>query len=94
MPAVKFDWDSNKAAANEQKHGVSFAEAQEVFLDPNALDRFDADHSIIELRYNIIGLSSRRLLFVVYTEGADDVIRLVSARKATRRDQTEYEQAN
>lgn len=94
MPGVKFDWDPNKADANEQDHRVSFDEAKEVFFDPNAVDQFDADHSITEPRYNIIGLSSRRLLFVVYTERADDVIHLISARKATRRDRKEYEQAN
>lgn len=94
MPRVKFDWNPDKADENERKHGVSFDEAQEVFFDPNAIDQFDADHSITESRYNLIGLSSRRLLFVVYTERADDVMHLISARKATKRDRTEYEQAN
>ncbi len=94
MPRVKFDWDPNKAAANERDHRVSFDEAKEVFFDPNAVDQFDPDHSIEEARYNIIGFSSRRLLFVVYTEGTDGVIHIISARKATKRERTEYERAN
>jgi hypothetical protein len=94
MPCVKFDWDPDKAKANERDHRVSFDEAKEVFFDPNAVDQFDPDHSIEENRYNIIGFSSRRLLFVVYTEHADDVIHIISARKATKRDRAEYERAN
>jgi hypothetical protein len=94
MPRVKFDWDPNKAAANERDHRVSFDEAKEVFFDPNAVDRFDPDHSIEEARYNIIGFSSRRLLFVVYTERADGVIHLISARKAAKRNRKDYEQSS
>jgi hypothetical protein len=45
MPRVKFDWDPDKAAANQRRRGVSFDEAKEVFFDPNAVDRFDPDHS-------------------------------------------------
>jgi uncharacterized DUF497 family protein len=61
---VRFEWDDEKAVANLEKHGVSFGEATEVFYDPNALEGFDAEHSVEENRFFIIGLSSRRLLYV------------------------------
>ncbi|HMV48357.1 MAG TPA: BrnT family toxin [Blastocatellia bacterium] len=78
---MKYDWDSAKAVANEQKHGVSFDEACEAFDAPSAFHFFDDAHSIGEIRYNVVGASSRRLLFVVYTERGD-VTRIISAREA------------
>ena len=69
---MKFGWDENKAEENIKDHGVTFEEAQDVFLDPNALDVFDSAHSTSqESRYDVIGFSSRRLLFVAYTELED-----------------------
>ncbi len=62
---MRFEWDGANAAANLRKHGVSFDEATEVFYDPNALEDYDSVHSDAELRFFIIGLSSRRLLYVV-----------------------------
>ncbi|MCI5227739.1 MAG: BrnT family toxin [Candidatus Electrothrix sp. AX2] len=89
---MNFEWDSNKADSNLSKHGVSFDEAATVFDDPLYLDFFDPDHSYGEYRYIMIARSSKkRLLFVSYTEHGE-TIRLISARKATRREQRDYEE--
>lgn len=91
---MEFEWDPAKASSNRKKHGVSFEEAQTVFLDPHALPRFDAAHSMGEDREITIGLSHRlRLLYVVHTERHGDTIRLISARKATRAEAAEYAEA-
>ena len=74
---MRFEWDDAKAAANLRKHRVSFEEAAEVFNDPNALQDYDPEHSGAEERFFIIGLSSRRLLYVVYAERAGDVVRII-----------------
>ncbi len=89
---MKYDWDSAKAIANEQKHCVSFDEACEVFDDPIAFHFFDDAHSIGEIRYNVVGVSSQRLLFVVYTERGAEVIRIISAREAGNYHRKLYEQ--
>ena len=88
---MRFEWDDQKALENLEKHGVSFGEATEVFYDPNALENYDAEHSSEEDRFVIIGLSSRRLLYVVYAERAADLVRIISARKANRAEQQIYE---
>ncbi len=88
---MKFEWDDVKAQANLKKHGVSFGEATEVFYDPNALEDYDAEHSLAERRFFIIGLSSRRLLYVIYAERVDDVVRIISARKAKEMERVNYE---
>jgi uncharacterized protein len=88
---VRFEWDDNKAAANLRRHGVSFDEAVEVFYDPHALEDYDAGHSDEEARFIILGLSSRRLLYVVYAERAADAVRIISARKADRVELRDYE---
>ena len=87
---MRFEWDDEKAVANLEKHGVSFGEATEVFYDPNALEGFDAGHSTEESRFFIIGLSSRRLLYVVYAERAGDTVRIISARRAVKREEELY----
>ena len=90
---MTFGWDENKAEENLHDHGVD--EAQEVFFDRNAIDFFDAEHSTpLESRYNIIGLSSRRLLFVAYTELEDKTIWLISAGKAEAKYRKQYEKEN
>ncbi len=89
---MNFEWNEDKAAANPGKHGVSFEEAREVFDDPNALIRYDEKHSVTEDRFIIIGFSSRRLLVVVFAERRADVIRIISAREAERREQKRYEE--
>jgi uncharacterized protein len=88
----RFEWDPNKAAANLKKHGVNFEAAKDVFLDPNALGpERDTDNPLFEERWHWIGLVDGRVLFVVVTEREqDDVIRIISARKADRRDERRY----
>lgn len=90
--SLRFEWDANKALANAGKHGVSFEEAVTVFRDPLALIFDDEDHSDEELREIIIGHSERnRLLLVCFTE-RNDSVRIISARKATRRERRDYEE--
>lgn len=89
---MNFEWDDEKAQANVVKHQVTFEEAIEVFLDPKAVEAYDDRHSDDEVRYQRIGLSSRRLLFVVYVERHGDTYRLISARKATQGERKIYEQ--
>jgi hypothetical protein len=88
---VKFEWDDEKAQDNLEKHGVSFGEATEVFYDPNALEDYDSAHSTEEARFFIIGLSSRRLLYVIYAERVGDVVRIISARKADKAERHLYD---
>jgi uncharacterized DUF497 family protein len=88
---MEFKWDKNKAVSNLSKHEVSFEEAKTVFSDPLYVDFYDIDHSDDEHRYIIVGQSQQsQLLIVSYTE-RDHAIRLISARKATRREQEAYE---
>jgi uncharacterized protein len=91
---MRFDWNPEKAEINEGRHQVTFEEAIEAFFDPHAVDDYDVDHSIYEHRYNLIGWSSRRLLFIVYTEPEEGVIHLISARKASKKHQRIYEERN
>lgn len=87
-----YEWDPDKAAANLHKHKVSFAEAASVFLDPSALTFSDPDHSDEEDREITIGSSSKqRALFVSHCERGDR-IRIISARRATRKERLHYEQ--
>lgn len=88
---MRFEWDDQKALENLEKHGVSFGEATEVFYDPNAIEDYDISHSSEEARFVIIGMSSRRLLFIVYAERDAGLIRIVSARKANKAQQNLYE---
>lgn len=88
---MKFEWDSTKADQNFAKHGVSFIEAETVFDDPFFLVFPDKLHSVGELRYLILGESELgELLVVSYTERGD-VIRLISARLATPKEEADYE---
>jgi uncharacterized protein len=87
--AMDFEWDPKKAATNLAKHGVAFEVAKEVFLDPAALVEID-DTSPGEERWRIIGLAGSKVLFVVYAEQDNDVIRIISARKAIKREERAY----
>ena len=88
---MEFEWDDAKASENLRKHGVDFREAEEAFEDENAVDEFDDAHSSDEEhRFALIGLSSRRLLFVTYTIRRDTVVRIISARRATPRQERFY----
>lgn len=89
---IKFEWDLVKAAANVKKHGVSFDEAQTVFYDEFAVQFIDEDHSYDEERFLLLGLSTgAKLLLVCHCErGSGSVIRIISARNATKRERTFY----
>ncbi len=88
----KFEWDTQKAASNVRKHGVSFDEAVSVFADAFALTFADTDHYESEDRSRTYGISNKgRLLVIVHTERRENV-RIISARKATRYEKDIYEQ--
>ena len=90
---MRFDWDPDKNELNIRNYGVSFEEAQEAFVDPNALEEYDGEHSTTkEPRFNLVGLSSRRLLVVVFIEIENETIRIISARKAGSQQRKTYEQ--
>jgi hypothetical protein len=92
MSQIRFEWDRRKAKGNLQKHGVSFEEAQSVFYDEQALLHEDPRRLHEEERFVLLGLSSSlRLLVVVHALRKRDVIRIISARKATRLETREYE---
>ena len=92
MSTFRFDWDSRKAAANLTKHGVSFEEAKSVFVDENAKLINDPDHSEDEDRFVLLGLNSAlRLLLVCHCyRSEDNVIRIISARKANAKESRSY----
>jgi uncharacterized DUF497 family protein len=88
-----FEWDPDKASANSSKHGVSFEEAATVFQDLLFIQFLDEEHMDDEDRFITIGISvQNRLLAVAHTD-RNDRIRLISARQATARERTFYEQA-
>ena len=89
---MQFEWDENKNQANIEKHGISFPEASTVFYDENAVLFDDPDHSEQEDRFLIIGFSRKARICIVSHcyRGDDDVIRIISARKATKRESETY----
>ena len=91
---IKFDWDPAKAASNLRKHGVSFEEAQSVFFDEFAIQFYDESHSSDEERFLMLGMGSgAHLLLVCHCErDGGGVIRIISARKATKQESSFYEQ--
>ena len=92
MNEMRFEWDEAKNRANRRKHGVSFDEAQTVFLDEHAIRFFDPDHSEEEDRFLMLGISHQlRVVVVCHCFRAEEsVIRLISARKANRKEDAEY----
>jgi len=92
MNELCFEWDEKKSISNKKKHGISFEEAQTVFLDENALLIRNPDHSLEEDRFVLLGMSFKlRLLIVCHCfRKAENVIRIISARKATRAEQKQY----
>ncbi len=90
---MEFEWDENKNLTNYQKHGVWFEEAQTLWADELSREFFDPEHSEEEDRFIRVGHStSSRLLLVVFCEREDgNKIRIVSARKATTKEQEKYE---
>jgi uncharacterized protein len=92
MTDMRFAWDNAKASDNIKKHGVSFEEATTVFADENARLKHDPDHSLAEDRFLILGYSARLRLLIVchaYREN-DEVIRIISARKAIPSERRQY----
>ena len=93
MKDISFVWDPRKNLINQTKHDIDFDEAKTVFFDEFARVIFDPSHSTEEDRFIILGLSSKLRLLVVchcYRE-SDSIIRLISARKATKKEETSYE---
>lgn len=92
MNYIRFEWDENKNSSNIKKHGISFEEAKTVFYDENARLISDPDHSIEEERFIILGMSlNLKILIVVHTyKEKDELIRIISARKATKNESKIY----
>ncbi len=87
---MKVEWDPQKAASNKRKHGVSFHEAVTCFADPSGLLLEDEVHPE---RLALIGVSEEsRVLYTVFAERADDVVRIITARKATTHERRRYEE--
>jgi len=90
---MRFEWDPVKAKSNIRKHGVSFDEAVTVFKDPLAFIFNDTMHSEQEHREIIIGISAlRRMILVCFVERVEDIVRIISARAATRQEIKDYEE--
>ncbi|OIO10222.1 MAG: hypothetical protein AUJ52_04615 [Elusimicrobia bacterium CG1_02_63_36] len=92
MSGLSVEWDAGKSRANAKKHGITFEEAQTVFLDENAVRFYDPDHSQEEDRFILLGMSFRlRVLVVCHClRESDSVIRIISARKADKREAKPY----
>ena len=92
---IVFGWDADKVISNLKKHQVSFEGAQSVFQDPNALLIADPDHSIEEDRFILLGISKETKILVVCHcyRSNDEVIRIISARKATKSESKQYERS-
>lgn len=92
MDEINFQWDDLKNRENQRKHGVSFEEARSAFFDAQAVEFFDNEHGEAEDRFLLLGVSSKlRILMVCHClreEG--NTIRIISARKATKKEQREY----
>lgn len=89
---IEFEWDSDKANKNIKKHRVSFNEAATIFGNPLSMTFYDPDHSIDENRYITIGLSYLGKLLIVSHTDREEHIRIISARKTTRRESKFYEE--
>ena len=87
---MSFEYDPQKAKTNQQKHGVSFAEAEMVFFDPLAIHDVDPD-SLIEERFIALGMGNTGFLLVVIYTLRGEIIRLISARRATKQERKTYE---
>ena len=88
-----FEWDKIKSKANLQKHGISFEEAKSVFYNPLSKIFDDEFHSLTEKREIIIGYSNQsKLIIVIFTERKQNVIRIISARYATKKEKKVYEE--
>jgi len=92
MSGINFEWDERKNEENKKKHKLYFKEARTVFFDENAVRFEDPDHSIDEQRFIMLGVSFKlRILVVVHCLIEKNIIRIISARKATKNEQAIYE---
>lgn len=89
-----FEWNPTKAAGNLAKHGVAFEEAKTVFDDPMFITFVDDEHSVDEERYVTVGISGRGRLLVVAHTDREEGMRIISARKATKKEVSYYEKAD
>jgi len=88
---VRFECDPEKDRSNQRKHGLSFAEAKQLFESgADYLEVFDADHSEFEDRFIAIGPIARGLVVIIYTEPEEGLIRIIGARSATNRESAQY----
>ena len=96
MEHISFEWDKQKNISNKDKHGVSFEEAKTVFLDENAIQFYDDNNSEMEDRFLLLGRSFHfRMLMVCHcVREKDSIIRIISARKATKNEQKYYKGQN
>ena len=91
MDDLQFAWDEQKNIANIKKHGIAFPEAAKVYFDPERLELFDDKHaSANEERWDIIGSVNAKILFVVVTRQADTLVGIISARRATKKEEEAY----
>ena len=93
---MKYEWDENKNKLNQQKHGISFEEAKEVFDDPLHISKLDKRFDYFEERWITIGSTSKYKILVVanlfFTDDGEEIIRIISARKANKQERKIYEQ--
>ena len=92
---IKFEWDEGKAAANLKKHQISFEEAKSIFFDEFGVQFFDEEHSSDEDRFLMLGMSKKAMLLIVChcEREQGELIRIISARKATKRESAFYQGA-
>ena len=92
---MKYEWDENKNKLNQQKHGISFKEAKEVFDDPLQISKLDKRFSYFEERWITVGSTSQHKVLVVanlfFTDDGEEIIRIISARKANKQERESYE---
>ena len=88
---MKYEWDDSKDQTNQRKHGIAFSEAQTLFeLGQDYLEIFDSSHSEQEDRFIAIGEIRRGIAVVVFTEREENIVRIIGARFATKREQEQY----
>ena len=93
---MRFEWDIEKESINRRKHGISFEQASYVFADPFALSQYDNEHSQIEDRWILLGKSLNDIILVIVhtfkNKDSIELVRIISARKATNREKQVYQQ--
>lgn len=86
----EFEWDELKNITNKNKHGIDFIDAVRVFYDDMKISQYDGRNDYHEDRFQVLGMSYEKILFVVYTERNGNIIRIISARKAEKREVVLY----